>query len=77
MDKAVLVLSGNSREQDRRFSDSRALHVPLCREKWQLSVLWTRGHGAAANTGPHLRLLLQEISCKITPGCPQVQLMSH
>lgn len=41
MDKAVLVLSGNSREQDRRFSDSRALHVPLCREKWQLSVLWT------------------------------------
>lgn len=37
MDKAVLVLSGNSREQgqqDRRSPDSRALHVSLCREKW-------------------------------------------
>lgn len=41
MDKAVLVLSGNSHEPDRRSSDSSALHVPLCREKWQLSVLGT------------------------------------
>lgn len=40
MDKAVLVLSGNSREWDMRSSASRAMHVPLCREKWQLSVLW-------------------------------------
>lgn len=61
MDKAVLVLSGNSSEQrqpDRRSSDSRVLHVPLCRERWQLSVL-LRGHGAAANTGPHLLLGLR------------------
>lgn len=41
MDKTVLVLSGNSREWDRQSYDSSAMHVPLCREKWQLSVLWS------------------------------------